>query len=191
MKRLHVSVAVSDIEESVDFYCTLFAAEPSVRKPDYAKWMLDDPRVNFSISSRGTRKGVDHLGLQVDDDAELATIADRLAKAGRSVHRQKATTCCYAQSNKVWVHDPEGVAWETFHTFGESLVYGEERDHEEEATAAEARACCTPTAEETKATSCCALAADRPRTMADLARSAFSTAFQACKTALRRSTTAG
>jgi catechol 2,3-dioxygenase-like lactoylglutathione lyase family enzyme len=169
MKRLHVSVAVSDIATSVDFYSTLFAAEPSVRKTDYAKWMLDDPRVNFSISSRGTSKGVDHLGIQVDDDAELATIAARLAKAGRSVHEQKATTCCYAQSNKAWVHDPEGVAWETFHTFGDSTVYGEDRDSEEGA-ATEASACCTPTAEQAKAASCCAPAAETPRTMAELAQ---------------------
>jgi catechol 2,3-dioxygenase-like lactoylglutathione lyase family enzyme len=169
MKRLHVSVAVSDIEKSVAFYSTLFAVAPSVRKTDYAKWMLDDPRVNFSISSRGERKGVDHLGIQVDDDVELAAIAARLAKAGQSVHEQKATTCCYAQSNKAWVHDPEGVAWETFHTFGESTVYGEDRN-EDSAAASESSACCTPTAEQAKATSCCAPAAETPRTMAELAR---------------------
>src|SRR5262249_44626069 len=103
MKRLHVSVAVSDIPESIRFYATLFGAEPTVTKPDYAKWMLEDPCVNFSISSRGTPKGVDHLGIQVDDDAELASVAERLARAGRSVHEQTATTCCYAQSNKAWV----------------------------------------------------------------------------------------
>ncbi|MGE0120179.1 MAG: ArsI/CadI family heavy metal resistance metalloenzyme [Dongiaceae bacterium] len=127
MKRLHVSVAVSDIQTSIDFYSTLFAAPPSVRKTDYAKWMLEDPRVNFSISSRGARKGVDHLGIQVDDDVELAAVAERLARAGTSIHEEKATTCCYARSNKAWVHDPEGVAWETFHTFGDSATYGEER----------------------------------------------------------------
>jgi catechol 2,3-dioxygenase-like lactoylglutathione lyase family enzyme len=169
MKRLHVSVAVSDVAKSVDFYSTLFAAAPTVRKPDYAKWMLDDPRVNFSISSRGKRKGVDHLGIQVDDDAELAAVAGRLAQAGQSVHEQKATTCCYAQSNKAWVHDPEGVAWETFHTFGESTVYGEDRD-EVDKVASESSACCTPTAEQAKAASCCAPAAKTPRTMAELAK---------------------
>jgi catechol 2,3-dioxygenase-like lactoylglutathione lyase family enzyme len=169
MKRLHVSVAVSDLAKSVEFYSTLFAAEPSVQKTDYAKWMLDDPRVNFSISSRGTRKGVDHLGIQVDDDAELAKIAGRLVTAGRSVREQKATTCCYAKSNKAWVHDPEGVAWETFHTFGESTVYGEDRD-EESTAETKASACCTPTPEQATATSCCAPAGDAPRTMADLAR---------------------
>jgi catechol 2,3-dioxygenase-like lactoylglutathione lyase family enzyme len=170
MRRLHVSVAVSDIERSIDFYSTLFAVAPSVRKTDYAKWMLDDPRVNFSISSRGTHKGVDHLGIQVDDDAELAAVAGRLARAGKSVFEQKATTCCYARSNKAWVHDPEGVAWETFHTFGESTVYGEDRDSENEVAGAESSACCTPTTEQANAASCCAPAAEAPRTMAELAQ---------------------
>ena len=169
MKRLHVSVAVSDIAKSVDFYSTLFAAEPSVRKSDYAKWMLDDPRVNFSISSHGTKKGVDHLGIQVDDDADLAAVAGRLAKAGQSVFEQKATTCCYAQSNKAWVHDPEGVAWETFHTFGESTVYGEDRANEG-AAGVEAGACCAPDAETATAGSCCAPATETPKTMAELAQ---------------------
>jgi catechol 2,3-dioxygenase-like lactoylglutathione lyase family enzyme len=158
MKRLHVSVAVSDIAKSVDFYSTLFAAEPSVRKTDYAKWMLEDPRVNFSISSRGMTKGVDHLGIQVDDDAELAAVAGRLAKAGRSIFEQKATTCCYARSNKAWVHDPEGVAWETFHTFGDSTVYGEDRDNEG-ATGVGSDACCALAPETATASSCCSPAA--------------------------------
>jgi catechol 2,3-dioxygenase-like lactoylglutathione lyase family enzyme len=155
MKRLHVSVAVSDLEQSVRFYATLFGAEPTVLKGDYAKWMLEDPRVNFSISSRGARKGVDHLGIQVEDDAELAAVAGRLARAGASVHEQKATTCCYARSNKAWVHDPEGVAWETFHSFGASTVYGEDRGDDAGAES-EATACCTPSPEQTKAASCCA-----------------------------------
>jgi len=155
MKRLHVSVAVSDLDNSVQFYATLFGAEPTVLKSDYAKWMLEDPRVNFSISSRGTHKGVDHLGIQVEDDAELAAVAGRLARAGESVHEQKATTCCYARSNKAWVHDPEGVAWETFHTFGASTVYGEDRA-DDAAAESEASACCTPTPEQAKASSCCA-----------------------------------
>jgi catechol 2,3-dioxygenase-like lactoylglutathione lyase family enzyme len=158
MKRLHVSVAVSDLDQSVRFYATLFGAEPTVLKSDYAKWMLEDPRVNFSISSRGTHKGVDHLGIQVDDDAELAAVAGRLARAGESVHEQKATTCCYARSNKAWVHDPEGVAWETFHTFGASTVYGEDRA-DDAAAQDEKSACCTPAQEQAKTASCCAPAA--------------------------------
>jgi catechol 2,3-dioxygenase-like lactoylglutathione lyase family enzyme len=169
MKRLHVSVAVSDLAKSVEFYSTLFAAEPSVRRTDYAKWMLEDPRVNFSISSRGTRKGVDHLGIQVDDDAELAAVAGRLARAGQSVHEQKATTCCYAKSNKAWVHDPEGVSWETFHTFGDSTVYGEDRESDG-AAGVEPGACCTPSAETATASSCCSPATRTPRTMAELAK---------------------
>lgn len=155
MKRLHVSVAVSDLDTSVRFYATLFGAEPTVLKNDYAKWMLEDPRVNFSISSRGLHKGVDHLGIQVEDDAELAAVASRLARAGEPVDEQKATTCCYARSNKAWVHDPEGVAWETFHTFGASTVYGEDRA-DDAAAESEASACCTPTPEQAKASSCCA-----------------------------------
>ena len=155
MKRLHVSVAVSDLGSSVQFYATLFGAEPTVLKTDYAKWMLDDPRVNFSISTRGAHRGIDHLGIQVDDDAELAAVAERLSRAGRSIYRQKATTCCYALSNKAWVHDPEGVAWETFHTFGESTVYGEDRA-EDKVDDNTLSACCAPNAEQVNAPSCCA-----------------------------------
>jgi catechol 2,3-dioxygenase-like lactoylglutathione lyase family enzyme len=169
MKRLHVSVAVSDLEKSIGFYSTLFAAAPAVRKGDYAKWMLEDPRVNFSISSRGTNKGVDHLGIQVDDDAELAAVAARLAKAGQSVFEQRATTCCYARSNKAWVHDPEGVAWETFHTFGDSTVYGEDRANEG-AAGVEAGACCGPAEATAADASCCSPVAEAPRTMAALAQ---------------------
>ena len=159
MKRLHVSVAVSDLDQSVRFYSTLFDAQPTVLKADYAKWMLDDPRVNFSISSRGTPKGVDHLGIQVDDDAELAVVAGRLAQAGQAIIEQKATTCCYAQSNKAWVDDPEGVSWETFHTFGQSTVYGEDHGtnaHADPADATESAACCAPAPDTAKAAACCA-----------------------------------
>ena len=155
MKRLHVSVAVSDIENSIEFYSTLFGAAPVVRKPDYAKWMLEDPHVNFSISSRGRSKGIDHLGIQVEDDAELALVAGRLAKAGQTVSEQKATTCCYARSNKAWVHDPDGVAWETFHTFSDSTVYGDDR--EQNAGSGEFVAtprCCAPERDATEASTC-------------------------------------
>ena len=159
MKRLHVSVAVNDLDKSVSFYSTLFGTKPIVLKPDYAKWMLEDPRVNFSISSRGTRKGVDHLGIQVDDDAELAVVAGRLTKAGQSVVKQEAAACCYAKSNKAWVRDPEGIAWETFHTFGDSTVYGEDRIAVE-ADGSTPAACCAPTDKVmSNRTSCCAPAA--------------------------------
>jgi hypothetical protein len=131
--------------------------------------MLDDPRVNFSISSHGADKGVDHLGIQVESDTELAEVAGRLAKAGEAIFEQKATTCCYAKSNKAWVRDPEGVAWETFHTFGESTVYGEDRPDEGPA-GAESGSCCAAAAEGKATEASCCSPAETPRTMAALAR---------------------
>ncbi|MEJ0067626.1 MAG: ArsI/CadI family heavy metal resistance metalloenzyme [Pseudomonadota bacterium] len=126
MKRLHVHVAVDDLTQSIGFYSTLFAMAPTVLKPDYAKWMLEDPRVNFAISARaGVKLGLDHLGIQVDDDDELAEIGARLKAADKPVLEQGATTCCYAKSDKAWVLDPQGLSWETFLTHGESTVYGE------------------------------------------------------------------
>ena len=125
MKRLHVHVSVADIAQSVRFYSTLFAAEPAVLKPDYAKWMLDDPRVNFAISSRGEATGLDHLGIQVETPGELQEVYGRLQKAGRPVLEEGATTCCYAQSEKAWITDPQELPWETFLTSGESTVYGD------------------------------------------------------------------
>jgi len=126
MKRLHVHLSVRDLAESVDFYASLFGSAPDVRKPDYAKWMLDDPRVNFAISQRGRALGVDHLGIQVDDGGELAAVSARLTGAGKPILEQKAAACCYARSDKAWVADPQGVSWETFRTFGEETVYGED-----------------------------------------------------------------
>lgn len=124
MKRLHVHVAVDDLDRSIGFYSTLFAAEPTVTKPDYAKWMLDDPRVNFAISMRGTAAGVEHLGIQVEDAGELAEVYSRLANADAPVVEEGKTTCCYAKSEKSWITDPQGVVWETFLTEGESTSYG-------------------------------------------------------------------
>jgi catechol 2,3-dioxygenase-like lactoylglutathione lyase family enzyme len=126
MKRLHVSVAVKDLTESVRFYSILFGAEPTVIKPDYAKWMLEDPRVNFAVSTRSKRAGLDHLGIQVESKDELGEVAGRLAAAGQSILEQNQATCCYARSDKAWVADPQGIAWETFFTFGQSTVYGED-----------------------------------------------------------------
>src|SRR5215470_10640660 len=114
MRRFHVHVHVRDLPKSVQFYSALFGADPSVLKPDYAKWMLDDPVVNFSVSCRGAKAGIDHLGIQVEDDAELADVYGRLARAERPTLEQKATTCCYAVSDKKWISDPQGVSWETF-----------------------------------------------------------------------------
>lgn len=124
MKRFHVHISVTDIEASVRFYNTLFGAKPSVHKEDYAKWILEDPQVNFAISNRGSEPGVDHLGFQVDNDEELNAVTARLQAADEAVIEQKATTCCYANSQKAWTTDPGGIAWETFHSLGESAVYG-------------------------------------------------------------------
>ena len=128
MKRLHVHVAVDDLAQSVGFYSTLFAAKPAIVKPDYAKWMLDDPRVNFAISARGQATGLDHLGIQVETQAELQEVYGRLQEADRPVLDEGATTCCYAQSEKSWIADPQGISWETFLTTGESTVYGDSAD---------------------------------------------------------------
>lgn len=144
MKRLHVHVTVEDLAKSIGFYSTLFGAEPVVRQADYAKWMLDDPRVNFAISDRAAVAGVDHLGIQVEGGEELAELAGRLKAAGEVTRDQQATTCCYAQSDKAWVNDPNGLRWETFHTFGEAAIYGE--DEPGPALAAPKQACCAPAA---------------------------------------------
>ena len=143
MKRLHVHVAVEDLPRSVDFYSTLFGVEPSVVKDDYAKWMLDDPRINFAISDRARVPGVDHLGIQVDSSDELQELAGRLKAAGETTRDQEATTCCYAKSDKAWVNDPSGLRWETFFTFGDATNYGEdEPDVVLRADAAPAKAAC-------------------------------------------------
>ena len=140
MKRLHVHVSVADLDESVRFYATLFAAEPSVRKADYAKWMLEDPRVNFAISQRDKVTGIRHLGIQVEDRAELAEVFSRVEHTRRPVLDEGRTTCCYARSEKSWVEDPQGVQWETFLTTGESTVYGGEAIE-----GASGKPCCQPT----------------------------------------------
>jgi catechol 2,3-dioxygenase-like lactoylglutathione lyase family enzyme len=124
MKRLHVHVGVSDLEQSIQFYANLFASEPTVRKHDYAKWMLEDPRVNFAISSRQDGGGVRHLGIQVESAEELSEVYARLRKADAPVLEEGKTTCCYAKSEKSWITDPQGVSWETFFTTGESTTYG-------------------------------------------------------------------
>jgi predicted enzyme related to lactoylglutathione lyase len=143
MKRLHVHVAVNDLQHSIGFYSALFAAEPTVIKADYAKWMLDDPRVNFAISTRGRQAGLDHLGIQVENKDELKEIYERLHKAGGDVIEQGQTSCCYAKSEKSWIDDPAGISWETFLTSGESTDYGDGTG-EREAPIAHANACCAP-----------------------------------------------
>lgn len=145
MKRLHVHVAVNDITQSIDFYSALFATTPSVVKDDYAKWMLEDPRVNFAISSRGREPGLDHLGIQVEDVNELNHVYARLRDAGGRIIEQGATSCCYAKSEKSWIDDPAGIAWETFLTTGESITYGDGTGENAPRIAHEKQSvCCVP-----------------------------------------------
>jgi hypothetical protein len=143
MKRLHIHVAVDDLPRSISFYSALFAAQPSVTKPDYAKWMLDDPRVNFAISTRGRQPGLDHLGIQAEDEGELKEIYARLHKAGGEVIEQGQTSCCYAKSERSWIDDPAGISWETFFTTGESTDYGN-GSGERVARVAHEKSCCAP-----------------------------------------------
>ncbi len=146
MKRLHVHVAVENLPQSIGFYSALFAAQPTVVKTDYAKWMLDDPRVNFAISARGRQPGLDHLGIQVESDDELHEVYGRLHQAGGNVIEQGQTACCYAKSEKAWIDDPAGIAWETFFTTGESIVYGDGSGERDPRLAQEKQgACCAPT----------------------------------------------
>ena len=143
MKRLHVHISVENLAESVGFYATLFGTEPSVLKDDYAKWSLDDPRVNFAISKRARVTGLDHLGIEVEEPEELQEVAGRLAASGARLVEQTDAACCYARSDKAWVNDPQGIAWETFHSHGEITAYGE--DSRDDSTACcEAVRCGTP-----------------------------------------------
>ena len=126
MKRFHVGMRVDDIEASTRFYSALFGAEPTVREPDYAKWMLEDPRVNFSISSRCDTTGDIHMGIQVESEGELAEVTGRLKDAQVGIKETPGVTCCYAKSDKTWAADPQGTPWETFLTHGGATVYGED-----------------------------------------------------------------
>jgi catechol 2,3-dioxygenase-like lactoylglutathione lyase family enzyme len=152
MKRFHVHIVVDSLEQSMGFYSRLFGQEPSVVKPDYAKWMLDDPRVNFAISKRDGRvgqAGLDHLGFQMDSTNELHAMTAQLQSAGLTVMDQGETTCCYAKSDKGWVHDPQGIAWENFVTLGEATTYGVETigdSAHDAAPPAAGNACCAPSA---------------------------------------------
>jgi catechol 2,3-dioxygenase-like lactoylglutathione lyase family enzyme len=160
MKRMHIHVGVNDLDRSIGFYSTLFAAEPTVVKADYAKWMLDDPRVNFAISAGDhTQKGIEHLGIQVENKDELSEVYDRLKAADAPVLDEGQTTCCYAKSEKSWIADPDGIVWETFLTSGTSTVYG---DSPQLATLASENAaegnCCAPVLSPQpvpKAAACC------------------------------------
>jgi catechol 2,3-dioxygenase-like lactoylglutathione lyase family enzyme len=167
VKRFHVHVSVGNLDDSVRFYSTLFAAQPAVRKPDYAKWMLEDPRINFAISTHRQPVGVNHLGFQVDTGEELLGMHQQLHAADSQLVQEDGQACCYARSDKYWVTDPTGIAWETFHTLGTIPVYGEDTavfDHGssvvplEKGATARTSPCCVPAdkaAAETESPSCC------------------------------------
>jgi catechol-2,3-dioxygenase len=142
MKRMHLHVSVEDINKSIGFYNSLFGATPTVIKPDYAKWMLDDPLVNFAISKRGASAGLDHIGIQVESDTELSEIKERLEKAELSLLTEEGTTCCYAKSDKHWVQDPSGIAWETYRTLESAPTFNDSPEH-----IASSAACCAPATE--------------------------------------------
>jgi len=137
MNRFHVHVAVPDLQESIRFYSAMFGAEPSVVKEDYAKWMLEDPRVNFAISKRGSKVGINHLGFQAETPDELQRIRSRLDAADSAIVEEKNASCCYAKSDKYWIEDPSGIAWESFHTLGTIPMFGADT------TAAAVGACCS------------------------------------------------
>jgi catechol-2,3-dioxygenase len=139
MKRMHLHIAVEDMSKSVRFYASLFGASPTVEKPDYAKWMLTDPLVNFAISKRGAKAGLDHIGIQVENDSELLEIKQRLEAAEMQMLTEAGTTCCYAKSDKHWVQDPSGIAWETYRTLDTAPTFNGKEN------TASATACCAPT----------------------------------------------
>ena len=145
MKRLHVSLSVDDLAASIRFYSGLFGSPPTVLKPDYAKWLLDDPRVNLSLVARGRIPGLDHLGIQAETPAELAELAGRLEAAGLAVQDRSAVTCCYARSDKAWARDPQGIRWEAFHTFAASDSFDDPAG----------APCCPPKPEAETAAPCC------------------------------------
>ena len=141
MKRMHIHIAVNELSDSINFYSTLFGEPPTVEREDYAKWELDDPVVNFAISNRGHASGVNHLGIQVDSESELEELAQRLDQAEITASKQEGSSCCYSHSNKHWAMDPQGIAWESFHTLGEIPVFGEDTRAD---SGDETSACCIP-----------------------------------------------
>lgn len=137
MKRMHIHVGVDNIADAVKFYSALFGAEPDKQKPDYAKWMLDDPRINFAISTRSGKQGLDHLGIQVDDEAELSEMRQRISQAEIDMIDEGETVCCYAESDKSWLQDPAGIAWEAYQTMGDAQLFSQKEAQGESA-------CCAP-----------------------------------------------
>ncbi len=143
MQRIHVMLQVEDLADSVRFYSALFGSEPTRRKDDYAKWMLEDPRINFSISDRGETKGVAHLGIQAETPEELATLRLRIQEAGGKIDDEGETTCCYHESDKTWVTDAQGVSWEAFYTSGEAATYHAQQRGEDRQDGCCADSCCS------------------------------------------------
>jgi lactoylglutathione lyase len=158
MKRFHVHLSVADLAQSIRFYSAMFASPPTVHQADYAKWMIEDPRLNFAISSRGQPEGVNHLGVQVDTSSELRGMRAQLEAADAQLIREDDQPCCYARSDKYWVTDPAGIAWETFHTLTSIPVYGENTPllNDASSVVADARACCVPTERALESPGCCA-----------------------------------
>ncbi len=155
MKRFHVHLHVDDLARNLGFYSKLFGAEPSRVEADYAKWMLQDPPLNFAISTRGSQPGIDHLGIQTDDPAELDQMKTQAASADAALLDEGATSCCYARSEKHWVTDPQGIAWEQFHTLGNIPVFNEALPVAPQAAAPSAKACCPPSVAVAPKTGCC------------------------------------
>ncbi|WP_341328661.1 ArsI/CadI family heavy metal resistance metalloenzyme [Methylotuvimicrobium sp. KM2] len=149
MKRLHIHLSVDDLEKNISFYSTLFGSEPTVKHDDYAKWMLDDPRVNFAISNRSQQLGLDHLGLQAENEQELAAIKQNLDATQIPIEAQEGAACCYARSDKYWITDPQGIAWESFHSLSEIPTFNDAKA----ASDGENPFACRPTG--TGASSCC------------------------------------
>lgn len=147
MKRMHIHINVEDLNKNIEFYNALFATEPTVQHEDYAKWMLEDPRINFAISCRGAKAGIDHLGLQTEEEGELDEIKQRLEKAELNIESQENTACCYMKSDKHWVTDPQGIAWESFHSLSDFPTFNEASKKEEQSS------CCAPSSDDQS--SCC------------------------------------
>lgn len=158
MKRMHLHIGVKTIEKSVRFYSALFGTAPVKLKPDYAKWMLDDPRINFAISTRTNKTGVDHLGIQVDNAAELNALRAQMSAANIATHSDGETSCCYAKSEKSWVEDPNGIAWEAYHTMEDVQIFSTHDEQTDDACCTPETkgtpGCCTPSTD-SKSTSCC------------------------------------
>ncbi len=148
MKRLHIHLSVENLKQNIDFYSTMFNSQPTVKHDDYAKWMLDDPRVNFAISNRSAKPGLDHLGIQTENETELQAIKQRLDTTQVPIETQENTSCCYARSDKHWITDPQGIAWESFHSLNEIPTFKEQKSSDDEASSA----CCPA---DTVQSSCC------------------------------------